>query len=171
MRAIALGKNATGSWVANITVAIAGIHDGSGGRDTLEPGDTVGYRAGAGQKWHSAKIASTGVATYIIGKAYMRSVQYGLDPCRARNQKPSPGSTRSGQKSARPLSPSISTNWRRRRADIGPLPPVVNPPRKEACKNDFGLYCKTYFPHTFTMPWSKDHLRVIKGIESCAMGS
>ena len=30
--------------------------------------------------------------------------------------------------------------------DIGDLPEVENPDRKEACRHDFRLFCETYFP-------------------------
>ena len=45
--------------------------------------------------------------------------------------------------------------------DIGELPPVANPSRKESCRADFGLFCQTYFPATFTLPFSDDHRQVV----------
>ncbi len=49
--------------------------------------------------------------------------------------------------------------------EIGPLPPVKNPERREACRTSFRLFCETYFPDMFYLPWSKDHLKAIDKIE------
>jgi hypothetical protein len=49
--------------------------------------------------------------------------------------------------------------------DIGKLPPVVDPARREACRRNFRLFCETYFAGTFCIAWSEDHLRVIATIE------
>lgn len=49
--------------------------------------------------------------------------------------------------------------------DIGDMPEVVNPKRRAACEFDFRLYCETYHPAIYTLPWSPDHLRVIRCIE------
>lgn len=49
--------------------------------------------------------------------------------------------------------------------DIGKLPPCKNPKRRAACKDDFGRFCKTYFPEIFCLEWSKDLLRVIAKVE------
>jgi len=50
--------------------------------------------------------------------------------------------------------------------DIGELPPVADPARKAACGSSFKLFAETYFPATFSLPWSDDHLKVIKAIET-----
>lgn len=49
--------------------------------------------------------------------------------------------------------------------DIGELPEVVNPERRAACERDLALYCKTYNPEAFCLPWSKNQLKAIKLIE------
>ena len=49
--------------------------------------------------------------------------------------------------------------------DIGELPAVVDPERKAKAAGDFQFFCQTYFPESFYLPWSKDHLRVIAKIE------
>lgn len=36
--------------------------------------------------------------------------------------------------------------------EIGPLPLVKNPARREACRYDFRLFCETYLPYVFTRP-------------------
>jgi len=43
--------------------------------------------------------------------------------------------------------------------DIGPLPAVVDPARKEAARLDLRRWVDSYFPQD--LPWSADHLRVI----------
>lgn len=53
--------------------------------------------------------------------------------------------------------------------DIGELPEVVNPERKERCRTNFKLFCETYFPHLFNRGWSDDHLKVIKKIEASVL--
>ena len=49
--------------------------------------------------------------------------------------------------------------------DIGKLPEVVDPNRKEVALHSFKLFCETYFSEVFYLPWSDDHLHVIKKIE------
>ena len=49
--------------------------------------------------------------------------------------------------------------------DIGELPPVENQERKESCRNDFKLFCETYFPEVYQLKWSDDHLRAIAKIQ------
>ncbi|HRR84746.1 MAG TPA: hypothetical protein P5316_07020, partial [Phycisphaerae bacterium] len=49
--------------------------------------------------------------------------------------------------------------------DIGELPPVADPPRKAKAARDFRFFCEQYFPQTFHLPWSPDHLKVIAKIE------
>jgi hypothetical protein len=53
--------------------------------------------------------------------------------------------------------------------EIAPLPLVVNPERRAACRLDFQLFCERYFPATFNMPWSEDHLQVISKIEEAVL--
>ena len=49
--------------------------------------------------------------------------------------------------------------------DIGHLPEVAEPERKEAAIQSFRTFCETYFGEVFYLPWSPDHLHVIKKIE------
>ena len=49
--------------------------------------------------------------------------------------------------------------------DIGELPNVVNAERKAKAAADFRFFCDSYFPLTFHLPWSPDHLKVIAKIE------
>ena len=53
--------------------------------------------------------------------------------------------------------------------DIGELPDVVDPERKKRCEKDFRLFCETYFPETFTLTWSPDHLKAINRIETAVL--
>lgn len=46
------------------------------------------------------------------------------------------------------------------------FPDVADPARKAACRESFELFCRTYFPQTFNLPWSNDHRRGIDRIET-----
>jgi len=45
--------------------------------------------------------------------------------------------------------------------DIGDLPEVIDPDRREKASTDFRFFCDAYFPETFHLAWSPDHLKVI----------
>ena len=53
--------------------------------------------------------------------------------------------------------------------DIGDLPEVANPSRKARAASDFRFFCDSYFPLTFHLPWSPDHLQVISKIEQAVL--
>src|SRR5574344_1218234 len=53
--------------------------------------------------------------------------------------------------------------------DIGELPEVENPERKASCKDDFKLFCETYFPEVYQLKWSDDHLRAISKIQKSVL--
>ena len=53
--------------------------------------------------------------------------------------------------------------------DIGELPSVVSPERKEKASTDFRFFCESYFPQTFHLKWSPDHLKVIAKIEQAVL--
>ena len=53
--------------------------------------------------------------------------------------------------------------------DIGELPEVVNPERKKRCRTNFRLFCEEYFPETFSLEWSPDHLKAIHKIEMAVL--
>ena len=53
--------------------------------------------------------------------------------------------------------------------DIGELPAVVNPARKERAATDFRFFCEAYFPRIFYLPWSTDHLKIIAKIEQAVL--
>lgn len=53
--------------------------------------------------------------------------------------------------------------------DIGELSEVANPTRKARAASDFRFFCDSYFPLTFHLPWSPDHLKVIAKIEQAVL--
>ncbi|GMU38246.1 MAG: phage terminase large subunit family protein [Phycisphaerae bacterium] len=53
--------------------------------------------------------------------------------------------------------------------DIGELPVIMNGERKQGAERDFRFFCEQYFPLTFHLPWSPDHLKVIAKIEQAVL--
>lgn len=53
--------------------------------------------------------------------------------------------------------------------DIGELPVVVNPERKALAAESFRFFCETYFPLTFHLAWSPDHLKIMAKIEEAVL--
>jgi hypothetical protein len=53
--------------------------------------------------------------------------------------------------------------------DIGELPAVVNHERKARAASEFRFFCESYFPYTFHLAWSPDHLKVIAKIEQAVL--
>lgn len=53
--------------------------------------------------------------------------------------------------------------------DIGPIPEVHDPARKENAAGDFRFFCEAYCPRTFCLPWSEDHLKAIARIEDAVI--
>lgn len=51
--------------------------------------------------------------------------------------------------------------------DIGELPAVADPVRKEATRRSLKQFALTYFPRIFNLQFSEDHDRVIATIEDC----
>lgn len=49
--------------------------------------------------------------------------------------------------------------------DIGDIPPVSDSSRKAEAVASLQRFCKAYFPLKFSLPWSKDHLKIISKIE------
>lgn len=54
--------------------------------------------------------------------------------------------------------------------EIGPLPAVVNPERRESCRLSLKLFLETYQAETFNLPWSDDHLRAISVMQDVILG-
>jgi len=53
--------------------------------------------------------------------------------------------------------------------EIGELPAVADPARKARAAASFRAFCDEYFPQTFSLEWSADHLEVIAAIESSVL--
>jgi len=53
--------------------------------------------------------------------------------------------------------------------DIGELPDVADAARKGRARGDFRFFCEAYFPQTFHLRWSADHLKVISKIEQAVL--
>jgi len=53
--------------------------------------------------------------------------------------------------------------------DIGDLPEVDDRARKDRARSDFRFFCEAYFPQTFHLRWSADHLKVISKIEQAVL--
>jgi len=53
--------------------------------------------------------------------------------------------------------------------DIAPLPKVAHPRLKSRAKRSFRFFCERYFPLTFSLAWSADHLTAIKRIENAVL--
>ena len=64
---------------------------------------------------------------------------------------------------------SRSTAISRAGREIGDLPVVVHPDWKARAMRDFRFFCETYFPITFSLAWSPDHLKVIAKIEQAVL--
>ncbi|MBT5610095.1 MAG: hypothetical protein HOJ57_29410, partial [Lentisphaerae bacterium] len=69
------------------------------------------------------------------------------------------------KEAARARNASLSAAGR----DIGGLPEVVDPERRERCRTSFRSFCEAYFMLTFHLEWSDDHLRVIAKIEQAVL--
>ena len=54
-------------------------------------------------------------------------------------------------------------------SDIGKIDPITDLERREACKEDFGKFCKTYLPEVFNLDWSSSHLLAITRIEEAVL--
>jgi hypothetical protein len=53
--------------------------------------------------------------------------------------------------------------------DIAPLPEIRDIERRLKAEQDFRFFCESYFPVTFNLPWSNDHLKVISRIEQAVL--
>lgn len=52
--------------------------------------------------------------------------------------------------------------------EIGPLPPVADPARKNAGLDSLAAFCRSYFPAWFPLPFSGAHLDAIDRLERCS---
>ena len=49
--------------------------------------------------------------------------------------------------------------------EVGAIPAVADPARREGCRSSLRRFCETYLADTFVLAWSADHLTVIARIE------
>src|SRR4051812_8628817 len=54
--------------------------------------------------------------------------------------------------------------------DIAPCPAVVDRPRREKAFASLKTFLETYFPNSFPLPWSADHLSVIERLQAVVDG-
>ena len=53
--------------------------------------------------------------------------------------------------------------------DIGEMPKVADPKRRESCRQGFRAFCETYLADLFPLAWSPDHLTAIAKIEGAVL--
>lgn len=53
--------------------------------------------------------------------------------------------------------------------DIGPIPAIKDKKLREDCRLDFKKFCEEYFPLSFPLEWSIDHLKAIDKIEKAVL--
>lgn len=50
--------------------------------------------------------------------------------------------------------------------DIGRIPDVKSPRRREKCRGSLKLFLETYFPRCFSVKWSEDHIAVLSQVQA-----
>ena len=53
--------------------------------------------------------------------------------------------------------------------EIGPLPGVTDPARRDECEFDLERFCLVYFPAAFNLPFSDDHKKVIAKLQRAVL--
>ncbi len=53
--------------------------------------------------------------------------------------------------------------------DIGEIPPIADPARRESCWLSLRAFCETYLPTQFPLAWSPSHLRALTKLEDCIL--
>ncbi|MFV0446411.1 MAG: terminase gpA endonuclease subunit [Planctomycetaceae bacterium] len=53
--------------------------------------------------------------------------------------------------------------------DIGDLPAIADPARRSTAATNFQFFCESYFPQSFHLAWSDDHLKVLRKIEQAVL--
>ena len=69
------------------------------------------------------------------------------------------------KETARARNAALSASGR----DIGEMPAVADLERKGRAEGDFRFFCEAYFPQTFHLAWSPDHLKVTAKIERAVL--
>lgn len=57
----------------------------------------------------------------------------------------------------------------RKRREIGDLPPVEDPERRERCRYSLRLFCETYLRDRFSLEWAQFHLDIIATLEQSVL--
>ena len=84
-------------------------------------------------------------------------------------EKRASGPQRSGYESHKERAAARQAELSESGRDIGDLPPVADPARKAAAAMSFKAWCESYFPATFSLAWSDDHLTAIAKIEAAVL--
>jgi hypothetical protein len=112
-------------------------------------------------------------AAYKIGDGKrIDLVRYAAWLFHARRQAFEPGWTEGDYESHKESVNARSREQSESSRDIGAagwVHPPVNPARKDACWGSFRGFCEAYFPQTFHLAWSPDHLKVIAKIEAAVL--
>lgn len=82
--------------------------------------------------------------------------------------KPAPKPTRTYEQERDRLA-AISRDRAAKGQEVGPLPPVLDPERREACRLSFRLFCETYLAERFSLAWSADHITVLDRLETALL--
>src|SRR5262245_51575454 len=53
--------------------------------------------------------------------------------------------------------------------DIGPLPPVADPDRRDRGRDDLAYFARTYFPNRFKLAFAPFHLEAFQQLEECIL--
>ncbi|MFV0443035.1 MAG: hypothetical protein ACK5Q5_05660 [Planctomycetaceae bacterium] len=53
--------------------------------------------------------------------------------------------------------------------DIGDLPAISDPARRSKAATNFQFFCESFFPQSFHLAWSDDHLKVLRKIEQAVL--
>jgi len=83
-----------------------------------------------------------------------------------RNRKTSPQKNKSAYEETKRVARQKSLERSAVGRDIGDIPDVIDPRRRELCRLNLRLYLETYYPKTFYFSWSSDQLCAITKIEN-----
>jgi len=81
---------------------------------------------------------------------------------------PPPTPTTSDYSAYRDRQAGISRVRSAKGREIGAIPDILDPDRRERCRGSLRLFCETYNPDAFRLGWSDDHLKAITRIEEAA---
>lgn len=64
---------------------------------------------------------------------------------------------------------ALSRERSERGREIGPIPDIADPDRREACANSLKLFCETYNPEAFTLAWAPYQIGSIDRLEETVL--